>query len=523
MSNVTIIPAKKKANLNNPIPVAAIRKVAGYARVSTDHDEQQTSYDAQVDYYTNYIKAHKSWEFVGIYTDDGISATSTARRKGFQQMVADALAGKIDLIITKSVSRFARNTVDSLTTVRQLKAEGVEIYFEKENIWTLDAKGELLITIMSSIAQEESRNISENVKWGHRKRYADGKVSVSYGQFLGYTKGENGKMVVVPEEAKVVKRIYGWFLEGMTYHAIAKKLTDMGVPTPGGKTIWRQSVVKSILSNEKYKGDALLQKTYIVDFLTKKPKKNEGEIPQYYVENDHEAIITPEQYQEAQDEIARRDQKGVSYSSAGIFASKIVCGECGGWYGAKVLHSTDKYRRIVYRCNHKYSNEKKCRTPCITGEEIKAGFVKAVNILLEDRGEVLENVRLMKEAVDVTEKLRQEREEALQEIEVVTGLIEKAINDNSRKAQDQKDYNKRYEQLVERYKRAEQKSEELTEMFEETQRKLREMDRFITRLEKADIIADFDEKMWNTLISQVMIYSLEDIRFVFRGGIEVKL
>ena len=205
MSNVTIIPARKKTNLNNPIPIAEVRKVAGYARVSTDHDEQLTSYEAQVDYYTNYINKHDDWEFAGIYTDEGITATSTKRRKGFNQMVEDALAGKIDLIITKSVSRFARNTVDSLTTIRKLKEHGIEIYFEKENIWTLDSKGELLITLMSSMAQEESRNISENVKWGHRKRYADGKVSVSYGQFLGYEKGEDGKMVVNPEQAKGVK------------------------------------------------------------------------------------------------------------------------------------------------------------------------------------------------------------------------------------------------------------------------------------------------------------------------------
>ena len=176
MSNVTIIPARKKTNLNNPIPIADVRKVAGYARVSTDHDEQLTSYEAQVDYYTNYINKHDDWEFAGIYTDEGITATSTKRRKGFNQMVEDALAGKIDLIITKSVSRFARNTVDSLTTIRKLKEHGIEIYFEKENIWTLDSKGELLITLMSSMAQEESRNISENVKWAY-KRKADACLS----------------------------------------------------------------------------------------------------------------------------------------------------------------------------------------------------------------------------------------------------------------------------------------------------------------------------------------------------------
>jgi DNA invertase Pin-like site-specific DNA recombinase len=267
------------------------RRVAGYARVSTDHDDQFTSYEAQIDYYTNYIRSRDDWEFVDVYTDEGITGTSTKRREGFKRMVADALAGRIDLIVTKSVSRFARNTVDSLTTIRKLKEKGVECYFEKENIWTFDGKGELLITIMSSLAQEESRSISENCTWGQRKRFADGKVTIPFNRFLGYDRGANGELVVNPEQAKVVRSIYDMFLQGTTYHGIAQKLTDDGIKTPGGKDKWSISTVKSILSNEKYKGDALLQKCFTVDYLTKKQKKNEGEIPQYYVEGNHEAII----------------------------------------------------------------------------------------------------------------------------------------------------------------------------------------------------------------------------------------
>ena len=268
------------------------KRVAGYARVSTDTDEQQNSYEAQVDFYTNHIKSNSAWEFVGVYTDEGISATSTAKREGFKQMIADALDGKIDLILTKSVSRFARNTVDSLTTVRQLKEKGVEIYFEKESIYTLDSKGELLITIMSSLAQEESRSLSENVTWGQRKRMQDGKVSLPYGQFLGYEKGEDGLPKIVEAEAEIVRLIYKMYLNGKTVTAIASYLTARGVPTPAGKRKWNVSTVLSILQNEKYKGDALLQKKYTVDFLSKKTKVNEGEIPQYYVENSHPAIIT---------------------------------------------------------------------------------------------------------------------------------------------------------------------------------------------------------------------------------------
>lgn len=218
---------------------------------------------------------------------------NTKHRDGFNRMIRDALAGKIDLIVTKSVSRFARNTVDSLTTIRKLKEAGCECYFQKENIMTFDSKGELLITIMSSLAQEESRSISENVTWGQRKRFSDGKVNIPYGQFLGYRKGADGLPEIVPEEAEIVRRIYRLFLSGKSTNAIATILTDDGIPTPGKKTVWQRTAVESILRNEKYKGSALLQKSFTVDFLTKKTKINGGEVPQYYVENNHPAIIEP--------------------------------------------------------------------------------------------------------------------------------------------------------------------------------------------------------------------------------------
>ena len=248
-----------------------------------------------MDYYPQYIKANPDWQFVAVYTDEGISATNTKRRDGFNRMVQDALDGKIDLIVTKSVSRFARNTVDSLTTVRKLKEKGVEVYFQKENIYTLDSKGELLITIMSSLAQEESRSISENVTWGQRKRFADGKVTMPYRHFLGYRKGADGLPEIVPEEAKLVQRIYRLFLQGKTAHAIGKILTAEGIPTPAGKEKWQSSTIESILQNEKYRSDARLQKKFTVDFLQKKMKVNEGEVPQYYVENSHPAIIEQEE------------------------------------------------------------------------------------------------------------------------------------------------------------------------------------------------------------------------------------
>lgn len=289
---VKVIPATLNLFTSAPKFMPSKRKVAAYARVSTDKEEQITSYEAQVDYYTRYIKAKPDWEFVEVYTDEGISATNTKKRDGFNRMIQDALDGKIDLIVTKSVSRFARNTVDTLTTVRKLKDKGIEVYFQKENIFTLDSKGELLITIMGSLAQEESRSISENTTWGQRKRFADGKVSVPYKNFLGYEKGEDGTLQIVEKQAKIVRLIYRMFLEGKSIQAIARYLTERKVPTPAGKEKWSVSTANSILRNEKYKGDVLLQKSYTVNFLTKKTKKNESEVPQYYVEHSYPEIVS---------------------------------------------------------------------------------------------------------------------------------------------------------------------------------------------------------------------------------------
>ena len=229
MPEVTVIPATKNIHTKAPAKAHTKRRVAAYARVSTDSEEQLNSYEAQVDYYTHFIQGKPEWEFVGVYTDEGISATNTRKREGFNRMIADALDGKIDLIVTKSVSRFARNTVDSLTAVRKLKERGTEVYFQKENIYTFDSKGELLITIMSSLAQEESRSISENVTWGQRKRFADGKVSLPYKSFLGYRKGSNGLPEIVPEEAETVRLIYRLFIGGRTVNYIANHLTQSGI------------------------------------------------------------------------------------------------------------------------------------------------------------------------------------------------------------------------------------------------------------------------------------------------------
>lgn len=517
---VTTIPATINIVTAQPIGKPKKRRVAGYARVSTDLEEQQSSYDAQMDYYSNYIKTREDWEFVGMYSDEGISATSTNRRIGFKQMVDDALEGKLDLIITKSVSRFARNTVDSLTTVRKLKDHGVEIYFEKENIWTLDAKGELLITIMSSLAQEESRSISENTTWGQRKRFADGKASVAYKRFLGYDRGPNGGFIVNKEQAKTVKRIYKYFLEGMTYYGIARKLTELEEPTPGGQKKWHTKTVESILTNEKYKGDALLQKSYTVDFLSKKMKKNEGEVPQYYVENNHEAIINPATFDLVQAEILKRANTKGRYSGTGIFASKIKCGECGSWFGAKVWHSNSKYKKIIYQCNSKF--DEKCETPHLSEEEIEKAFIKGVNKLIDNKEEIIANVELTCQTICNTKSLEDKLIVLEEELGVLVDKVQNSINENAHTAQDQEKYQKRYNELVERYSNKKCEYDKVSEMLTTKKAKAEILQGFIKRLQKQErLIDEFDKSLWSSLVDFITVYNKEDILIMFRNGMEI--
>lgn len=520
--SVTVIPATKNFSAGIITNRAKRKRVAGYARVSTDSDEQFTSYTAQVEYYTQYIESHENWDFVKVYTDEGISGTSTKHREGFNQMVEDALAGMIDIIVTKSVSRFARNTVDSLTTVRKLKEAGVVVFFEKENIWTDDSKGEVLITIMSSLAQEESRSISENVTWGHRKRFADGQVMLPYGRFLGYKRGANKLPEIVPEEAEVVRRIYRLFMSGKTPCTIRKILTEEGVPTPAGCAKWQTSTVESILTNEKYKGDALLQKKFTVDFLTKKQKVNEGEVPQYYVENSHPAIIDPVEWDAVQAEFQRRKSLGRRYSGQSVISARIVCGDCGEFYGPKVWHSNSKYRRVIWQCNNKFADGHKCSTPTLDEGDVKARFLVAVNGLIDNRDSLIEDARIMQEALTSCTEISSELTKLAAEIDIVTEAIRKHIELNASTALDQDDYEARYNELMRRYELASKRHKALLEQREQREKKATMIGGFLfVLMERKQAVEEFDDHLWLATIEKVTAYHDGRLVFKFQNGLEV--
>lgn len=354
-------------------------RVAAYVRVSTELEEQESSFEAQTNYYTKYINDHPNWELSGIFADHGISGLNTKNRDSFNQMISLAMSGEIDLILTKSISRFARNTVDALSTIRKLKTKGVEVIFEKENLHSLDPTCEVMLTIMSSLAQEESRSISENVRWAARKRMQEGKFSLAYTNFLGYQKGADGRPEIVEEQAVIVREIYQAYLDGKSLNDIASELTKRKVPTPAGKQIWRVSTIRSILSNEKYKGDALLQKTYIPDYLTKKPKKNQGELPSVLVHNSHEAIIDSETFERVQELLNDADNKKRPRKQY-LFTSRIVCGDCGKFYRHKFYKKRNGESYCLWFCNH--NNEGgECQTPRLKEAEIIGLFEKLLKQL----------------------------------------------------------------------------------------------------------------------------------------------
>lgn len=333
-----------------------VKRAAAYCRVSSGSEEQLNSFNAQVQYYKKYICDNPDYEFAGIYADEGISGTDLRKRDGFNQMIKDAKAGKIDVIITKSISRFGRNTVDTLNAVRELKELNIDIYFDKENIHTINSEGELLITLLSATAQQTSQSQSENLKWGIHKQYERGNIkSVGSGKFLGYTKDEEGNLIIDEKEALIVRRIYKEFLEGNGTHQIAKRLTEEKVPMTFGGKGWCPSHIKRVLTNEKHKGDFRFQKTYIVSYLTQKRAKNNGELPQYYSEDSHPAIIDKKTWELAQLEFERQKDYCLAHRIKGRyhndqdrfpFSGRVTCGVCGNTYMQMIDDDGNKY----YRC-----------------------------------------------------------------------------------------------------------------------------------------------------------------------------
>lgn len=406
MSNTTptviFIPAK-------PEVVRASKRqlrVAAYCRVSTDDEEQLTSYEAQKNYYTDKIMTNKEWTMAGIFADEGITGTSARKRPEFLRMIRQCKQGKIDIVLTKSISRFARNTVDCLNYVRALKELGIAVIFEKENMNTLEIDSEILITMLGAFAQSESESISANVRWGIRQAMKEGKATIQYKYLYGYRKGDDGKPEIIPNQAEVVRKIYDLFLSGTPVRGIQEYLNENAVPNINDEPKWARSAIDSILTNEKYCGDVLLQKTYIDDCINKKVKKNTGQLPMYLVQNHHEGIISRETFDAAQAELARRSAgKSPSkknaptgrsrYSSKYALSDRLYCGECGTRYQRCTWRNRDGSKRIVWRCVSRvdYGNKYCHDSPTLDEEPLHRAILAAINSAVKDKDSIIYNLK----------------------------------------------------------------------------------------------------------------------------------
>lgn len=529
--NVTIIPAKIQTAENRDKYHQL--KVAAYCRVSTEQEEQQNSYQVQIAYYTDLINRKKEWTLAGIFADEGISGTQTKKRTEFNRMIRMCRNKKIDLVITKSISRFARNTVDCLEYVRQLKDLVIGVIFEKENINTLTMTSEFMIALYGSFAQAESESISKNVSWGKEKAYREGKVQFQYKYLLGYKKGEDGKPEIVPEEAETVRLIYTLFLDGYSMSRIKKLLENKGILTSQGKKVWNESLIRSILKNEKYVGDALLQKTFTSDCITHKVVKNHGERPMYLVTDHHEPIIDRDTYNRVQQELARRSSKRKvsdktvteqgKYSSKYALTELLICGHCGTPYRRTTWAARGK-KQIVWRCISRLEHGKKyCPdSPTIKEEQLHKAIIYAINNYYSCRNDI---ARILK--TNIGSVLECQGQEEIIAVENRLKEIDQARNDLvgliASGGCDEDKLDSEFAKLYQEEQQLSERLETLKSQNKTSQQTQDKLDKIIDMIEHENFeLETFDNVLIRKLIECVKVLSKTEILVIFKGGYEVK-
>ena len=527
---IVVIPAKPREEIRQ---TSKLLKVAAYCRVSTDDKEQKTSYEAQIQYYTNKINKNPDWQMAGIFADEGITGTQAKKRPEFLKMIRLCRQRKIDIILTKSLSRFARNTVDSLKYIRELKELGIAVISEKENINTLTAESEMLITIMSCFAQAESESISKNVSWGVRQSFKNGNVPIKYKTLLGYKKGADGLPEIVPEEAEIVRLIYRSYLDGMSLKQIADTLNSRGLRTKHKNAAWQIEIVKSILVNEKYSGDALLQKTYVTDCITKKTRKNNGELPMYLVKNHHEPIISRADFNRVQEEMARRSAKRViadkltkteqgKYSAKYALSELLICGECGEHY-RRVTWTAKGFKEIKWRCVSRIQyGKKKCHSsPTVDEQALHRAIVSAVNEFCTVKDDVAKALReSITELLDPTQngsvqaaqqridELARNMDELIR-LATVPETAESAMSDIAKFSEEMKALREFIETEKAKQAAAQHGSNELSNVLQ--------------RLEKEDFtLTEYDDIVTRQLIERITVESKDTITITFKSGFEIR-
>ena len=509
-------------------------RVAAYCRVSTKQEEQINSYEVQKKHYTEKINANPEWQMVGIFADKGITGTSVLKRDEFNKMIKLCKSKKIDMILVKSISRFARNTVDCLHYTRMLKTLGIDVYFEEQGIHSIKSDAEFYISIYGTIAQSESENISANVKWGKLQSAKEGKVAFMYKNFLGYRKGTDGNPEIDEEQAETVKIIYDRFLAGDSLKQIAAKLQNEKRLSPSGKSEWSTATIRSILSNEKYKGDAIINKTFTVDCLTKEIRKNNGERPKYYVENNHPAIIDAETFGRVQEELARRiGKKKVKeigtkteqgkYSSKYALTELLICGECHTPY-RRCTWTAHGEKRIVWRCVKRLDYGKKyCHnSPTLEESRIQAAIVNAIQKFAQQDPNLLKTLKSHIER-GINDAVR---EDDSLDIQLRLAAVEKEINElfNTISVDTIESFDeKKAEELLSEKNKLQAELDRIAELNQKDKNK---QSRIAEIMELLDGIKnrtmEYDDRLVRQIIEAIIVESKEKIKVIFIGGYEIE-
>lgn len=505
-------------------------KVAAYCRVSTMHEEQQNSFDAQIRHYTAYIENNPEWEMAGIYADEGISGKNKANRAEFIRMIKDAQNHKIDLIITKSISRFARNTTDCIEAVRLLKAEGVGVFFEKEHINTLNAESELILTILSSIAEEELSSISQNIRWANQKRFKQGKVQLVTERFMGYDKDEDGSLVINEEQAKIVRRIFDDCISGLGVTRISRGLEKDGIKNISGGDKWSQAVLLSMLKNEKYKGDALLQKTVTADSITFKRKRNNGEVPMYYIQDNHPAIIEREKFDRVQEIMKERSKsKGYrpdmawKYQSRYPFSQKIACGKCGKHFYHQVRRTSNPRMKDHWGCSgYTLEGSSVCDMRSVKNDTLEKLFVRVFNKLYQNKkilmnfAATLRMVNKAKMAKGPIETLNAELETLLRQEHVLLELYEKGTADKSLLRVE-------HDELISKMGRLRTERNTLMEQLAAHDDRLKKTENLLLLfVETRDPLEEFDADLFEKIVDRIIVKERNCIIFRLVNGMELE-
>jgi site-specific DNA recombinase len=531
---ISVIPAIPKELLDRRNRPKKMR-VAAYCRVSTEDEEQQSSYEAQITYYTDMINNNPKWKLAGIFADEGITGTSAKKRTEFKKLMELCKQGKVDMVLTKSISRFSRNTLDTIEYIRMLKDKNIPVIFEKENINTMEASSEMLLTVLGSFAQAESESISINVSWGRRESFRNGNVPFVYSKFLGYEKGEDGKPKVVPEEAEIVKRIFRSYLDGSSTTQIKDELERDGILSPSGKSIWRTACILSMLRNEKYKGDALLQKTYVKNFLNKKCVKNDGVLPQYYVSHNHEAIVPEDIFDRVQEELARRNSKRKSamkiaktengkYSGKYALSDLLYCGNCGTQY-RRVTWARNGKKRVVWRCISRleYGTQYCKDSPTIEEERLQEAVMKAIQTIVQTKDELKATIRksLNNAAGGASDEFDPyEAESRIRQLsDTMIGLVQASVDSD----EGADSFEGQFKEISDEIKTLKDKLHiyEVKKTIEQnSDSKMKEL---FDLLENDKLTMDgYDESLVRQLVENIKVMSADRLQVTFKFGIDIE-